>query len=87
VFPDIVLVVRILKFILFSMTKNVQKNKNPLFYKGLVSDLREVAEVGIDIMVCFNDGHPPILSWKPKVSKPSYKVIVAEPRGNPLRVL
>jgi len=40
------LVVRILKFILFSMTKNVQKNKNPLFYKGLVSDLREVAEVG-----------------------------------------
>ena len=41
----------------------------------------------IDIVACFNDGHAPILSWKPKVSKPSLVDPAAEPRGNPLRVL
>lgn len=41
----------------------------------------------IDIVMGTDDGHAAILYWKPRVSKPSYMVIAAEPRGNPLRVI
>ena len=50
-----------------------------------VFDGKDNVVVGfIDVVVGLDYGHSSSLVWKPRVSKLSYIVIAAEPRGNPL---